>query len=250
MGISSSSKVIKTRKKYQIPDTVYNSILASYNIYAKRLGYNPEGWMEYFKKRTTSGRRVMVRKWIANNRQATIQLLTNIGEFYAFKEPEKKKKNWANYSEYLKSKEWEGIRTKIISEDKECLRCGIKTGLVVHHLRYKDDKGVSILGKETSRDLAVLCWDCHTELHNKYGRGASFGIDEIFKKGDEYAVILKSGRIIMIDEDAFSTFKKELGMGRNYIVFADAVFFIPEIEIIIREDTYKNSKKNKKEGHK
>lgn len=46
-----------------------------------------------------------------------------------------------------------------------CEDCGEAFHLELHHLRYRDDWGESIRGKETEGDLVSLCRECHHQRH-------------------------------------------------------------------------------------
>lgn len=65
-----------------------------------------------------------------------------------------------NYSEYLKSEEWQRkrkLRLKVAGYC--CEQCGIAAPLDIHHVTYEN------VGRETIDDLIALCRDCHDEKH-------------------------------------------------------------------------------------
>ena len=64
---------------------------------------------------------------------------------------------------YLKSSQWQALRTKVIARDKHCQDCGATTDLQVHHLRYSN------LGNEPLSDLVLLCGYCHNNRHQSLG---------------------------------------------------------------------------------
>jgi Leucine-rich repeat (LRR) protein len=64
---------------------------------------------------------------------------------------------------YLNSAKWQNIRRFIIERDKNCVYCGDKTNLHVHHIHYLR------LGRENLSDLVVLCNKCHFKLHEEKG---------------------------------------------------------------------------------
>lgn len=70
------------------------------------------------------------------------------------------------YEEYLQSEHWNKYRTIRIALTPYCQFCGGKENLEVHHLRYYDDRGRSILGSEEYRDSMVLCHSCHMRFHS------------------------------------------------------------------------------------
>ena len=77
------------------------------------------------------------------------------GEFQFMSKQEKYK--------YLNSAKWQNIRRFIIERDKNCVYCGDKTNLHVHHIHYLR------LGRENLSDLVVLCNKCHFKLHEEKG---------------------------------------------------------------------------------
>jgi len=77
------------------------------------------------------------------------------GEFQFMSKQEKHK--------YLNSAKWQNIRRFIIERDKNCVYCGDKTNLHVHHIHYLR------LGRENLSDLVVLCNKCHFKLHEEKG---------------------------------------------------------------------------------
>lgn len=72
-----------------------------------------------------------------------------------------------DYDKYLNSKHWKRIRTKIIKRaDYHCQLCGTYRGTFnVHHNRYYDNKGNSILFHEKPSDLIYVCSKCHSVIH-------------------------------------------------------------------------------------
>ena len=68
------------------------------------------------------------------------------------------------YREYLRSDKWLNFRRKILKQRNRCKKCGSKDNLQVHHRHYKNGRG-SILGRERSRDVEVLCERCHEREH-------------------------------------------------------------------------------------
>lgn len=63
---------------------------------------------------------------------------------------------WAKrYKIVLASKRWKDLRLRIISERKQCQRCGSTSDLELHHLTYER------LGIEQDTDLELVCKPCH-----------------------------------------------------------------------------------------
>lgn len=79
----------------------------------------------------------------------------------------KKRRRKQKYREYLKSDHWLNFRRRILKNRNMCRRCGSRERLQLHHRRYKDDRGRSVLGRERSRDVEVLCRGCHNLVHRK-----------------------------------------------------------------------------------
>lgn len=54
-----------------------------------------------------------------------------------------------------------------IRDNHRCRRCGKTYNLEVHHLAYKDEHGVSIVGHELEHldKLILLCDVCHQKAH-------------------------------------------------------------------------------------
>lgn len=66
---------------------------------------------------------------------------------------------------YLNSDEWQTKRlARFHIDNHQCLNCSSTANLECHHTTYKR------LGKENVRtDLATLCNNCHSRLHEKLG---------------------------------------------------------------------------------
>lgn len=68
-----------------------------------------------------------------------------------------------DYNEQLKDERWKKLRYDVFSRyGKECVLCGKKTKLQVHHLKYI--KGRKAWEYDVS-DLIPLCKDCHEKVH-------------------------------------------------------------------------------------
>jgi len=69
---------------------------------------------------------------------------------------------------YLNSKHWKDFRKKIYDKyNGVCQECGYKFPIEhchVHHISYKN------VGKETDKDVRLLCSDCHNQLHKEKTR--------------------------------------------------------------------------------
>lgn len=64
------------------------------------------------------------------------------------------------YVNYLKSKHWQSLRTRLIQGHPYCEVCeSSEKVLQLHHLTYER------LGKERDSDLVPLCDDCHVLVH-------------------------------------------------------------------------------------
>lgn len=67
------------------------------------------------------------------------------------------------YRQYLSTSHWADISAerKFMAQFR-CECCGREDlPLDCHHLRYRDEDGASILGREAMQDLEVLCRHCH-----------------------------------------------------------------------------------------
>lgn len=71
------------------------------------------------------------------------------------------------YSEYLKTRHWKSIRTKVIQDrGKVCEVCGRSNiPLQVHHMTYER------IGCEKMEDLICVCKDCHMGIHSTMPTG-------------------------------------------------------------------------------
>jgi len=223
-------------KTKNIPKNIKQSISSSYIAFGKKHGFLGPDWLNLcLNEHTNSKRRAARNNWISKNLDLACEYVNTITAKY------EQANGWNTYQEYLNSDIWKQQKAKFLSGNPRCARCGRTTRLVLHHLRYEDKDGESILGRETKDDLVVLCWDCHNGLHKKYGRGASFGLEQISQKEEWYVVLLKSGRKIMINEGTFQDCKEALRNEEPYIFWEDAIFATLEIEIILKESTFKKN---------
>lgn len=72
-----------------------------------------------------------------------------------------------DYDWYLTTKHWKRIRKKAIKNaDYHCQLCGTYRGKFnVHHNRYYDSGGNSILFNEKKSDVIYVCERCHKTIH-------------------------------------------------------------------------------------
>ena len=69
-----------------------------------------------------------------------------------------------NYTDYLKSPDWQAFRKKVLSFwGERCAICYSKDRVEVHHRTYER------LGQEMITDCLALCADCHKLHHNFSG---------------------------------------------------------------------------------
>ena len=73
------------------------------------------------------------------------------------------------YSSYLQTEHWKITRELKIKEKLKCWVCGSNKNLIVHHKRYKNKDGSSVLFKEDLKGLVVLCSSCHRLVHYYFG---------------------------------------------------------------------------------
>lgn len=75
-------------------------------------------------------------------------------------------RRWWYRNVYLRSPHWKKLRRRaLMYAGHKCITCGSKVRLEVHHLRYVDERGKSILWHERMSDLAVLCHKHHRGFH-------------------------------------------------------------------------------------
>lgn len=68
----------------------------------------------------------------------------------------------SEYTEYLRSEEWQKKREQRIQiDDGRCVFCGEKVAHpVVHHLTYRN-----IGNEDVWKDICTVCDDCHALIH-------------------------------------------------------------------------------------
>lgn len=65
------------------------------------------------------------------------------------------------YEDYLRSKEWQRIRRRVLKHDQRlCRRCG-GHATHVHHRSYEPD----VMAGNNDEQLASICEGCHTVIH-------------------------------------------------------------------------------------
>lgn len=68
---------------------------------------------------------------------------------------------WKSYEAYLRSMRWRYLRKQALKRDgKACRVCASTECLEVHHRKYP-----KVLGRESVKDLCVLCARCHRLFH-------------------------------------------------------------------------------------
>lgn len=66
-----------------------------------------------------------------------------------------------SYKDYLKTEHWKLTKKSfLVTVKHNCMKCGIKEKLEVHHITYKD------LGNEKNNQLSLLCRSCHQNTHD------------------------------------------------------------------------------------
>lgn len=73
------------------------------------------------------------------------------------------------YEVYLKTDHWKNLRLQKLQDKPLCQICGTAIGLHVHHKKYTDKLGNSILFNENLTDLITLCGSCHRLVHAYFG---------------------------------------------------------------------------------
>jgi cytochrome c len=70
--------------------------------------------------------------------------------------------NKLEYQDYVRNNtSWKSIRAKAHKRQRDCLCCGSREELDIHHKTYER------LGHEKVTDLQVLCRDCHYVWHER-----------------------------------------------------------------------------------
>lgn len=85
-----------------------------------------------------------------------------------------------DYNEYMQSPQWKKIRKEKLKEaGYKCENCGTAKNLCVHHINYENynKKG---WGNEDLDDLAVLCKNCHDQVHEPIPNEPSETESEVF----------------------------------------------------------------------
>lgn len=78
------------------------------------------------------------------------------------------------YKDYLATEWWQSFRLDVLRFWGHCALCGVEASpqkviLDVHHNRYRDLRGDSLLGRESLTDCVCLCQKCH-KRHHKYNK--------------------------------------------------------------------------------
>lgn len=69
------------------------------------------------------------------------------------------------YKLYLETDHWKSTRKQKLRLNPVCEFCKKTKATQVHHLRYNDENGITILYKEEMRDLLSVCNTCHKRIH-------------------------------------------------------------------------------------
>lgn len=91
-----------------------------------------------------------------------------------------------DYYEYIGSDEWKRKREEILKRDNyQCMACGGKCNLQVHHLTYKN------IGNENEWELITLCKSCHQQYHevkDRYIESVKQARKEYREKGQQLII--------------------------------------------------------------
>lgn len=71
-----------------------------------------------------------------------------------------KRMGYLTYSQYLESKLWQSIRTRVLLKINYCVFCMSKHRLQVHHLLYSKKN----LSGKTINNLITVCNNCHSDI--------------------------------------------------------------------------------------
>jgi len=231
------------QKKFKVPQKVSYSLLAVYDAWEKN-SKSRTFYDYFFDKKIKKRSKWKCLEWCESCKSEMRNICEFITDYY-YKHPKslgKVSKSWrkedgtVDYKSYIQSPEWKKKKDKFVENERECAICGTNKSLVVHHVSYKN------LGNETTKDIAVLCWDCHTKMHNYFGRGASFGWKEIkefgllFNKEEKsmYEVVLSSGYKFIIDSDTCDGIKTAVENNNKYFstLYEYALLKIDDIALI------------------
>jgi hypothetical protein len=84
---------------------------------------------------------------------------------------ERKTSRKENYSEYLKSPEWEAQRRKVLNRANHiCEGCLVAPATEVHHLTYDN------IYNELAFQLVAICRACHATVHHKEVKSNKLGL--------------------------------------------------------------------------
>lgn len=74
-----------------------------------------------------------------------------------------------SYKQYLKTHHWKDTRASKLTQQPNCEFCNTSNNLVVHHNKYRNKHGESLLYNEPLNILFTLCNSCHFLWHNVHG---------------------------------------------------------------------------------
>lgn len=92
-----------------------------------------------------------------------------------------------NYNEYLSSTNWKDKRREILEKKGSvCSFCFTNKKIQIHHCRYKDVRGKSVLNRERHGILFPLCASCHRRWHMYFGHNLVLNIAKINRANELY----------------------------------------------------------------
>lgn len=90
-----------------------------------------------------------------------------LGNFFLDDEYVQSKIKAMDYSDFLKTPYWDGVRNYKLKKSGYCCELCKKKGVLnVHHKNY-ENHGLEHLERIADKDLIVLCKDCHEKFHDK-----------------------------------------------------------------------------------
>jgi len=138
--------------------------------------YNANGWKTLKGKDVESIESVVVSinsNWVSMKKreakkEAASELKKKKSEWKRrlgrIKKDDANKKEYINYTRQLNDPRWKAFRTFVFAvRGKRCEVCGSNECLQVHHLHYRDN---AMAWEYTTKEVAVLCKNCHSELHS------------------------------------------------------------------------------------
>lgn len=242
-------ETISNKNCYAIRRDILIGVVSLYNLWKKRSSGSADDFLDEMGNRKGARAKRKSVLWLLEDRGRAKKLINEVERFYLINNPDeiptKKKTYRLNYETYLKSPGWKKRREELIKSVGKCVLCGVKGGLLAHHLHYRT------LGSEQNGDVAIMCNECHTYMHNKYGRGAKFGLEEIGaekerrqkdrkiigERAEEYLLYMRGGNSVLIGKEIKASVE-------TAILNGDVLFTSENLTVVLSEVLYIINAKN------